>query len=57
MSQNGFRDLRGYLYIGLGIAFGIYSASNAMEWGVWELLELLLALGMASVGAYMIMKK
>ncbi|MFZ1805658.1 MAG: hypothetical protein WAU36_00460 [Cyclobacteriaceae bacterium] len=52
-----FSNLRGYLYIGLGIAFGIYSARNAIEWGAWELLELLLSLGMTSVGVYIIVKK
>lgn len=57
MSQSGFRGIRGYLYIGLGVAFGIYTARNVVEWGVWEFIELLLAMGMAAVGACMIIKK
>ncbi|MEQ8364006.1 MAG: hypothetical protein RH948_14135 [Cyclobacteriaceae bacterium] len=53
----GFRELRGYLYVGLGIAFGIYSARNAVQWGVWEFMQLMMALGMVSVGVYLITRK
>lgn len=51
------RSLRGYLYVGLGIAFGIYRVNNVVEWGAWEFLELVVALGMTLIGAYIIIKK
>lgn len=51
------RNVRGFMYVGLGIAFGIYSVSNAVEWGAWEILELVVALGMTLVGAYIIIRK
>ncbi|MCB0492431.1 MAG: hypothetical protein KDC93_08445 [Cyclobacteriaceae bacterium] len=54
MSQKGLKDLRGYLYVGLGVALGVYSVINTQVWGTMELLKLLLVVGMVAVGVYLI---
>ena len=33
MGQGNFKDWRGYIYISLGLAFGIYRALKVDEWG------------------------
>lgn len=57
MGQKDLVNLRGYLYVGLGIVFCIYSVSNTVTWGVWEFIELMVALGMTLIGAYIIIRK
>lgn len=57
MSKQGLKDLRGYLYVGLGVAFGIYSVINTQVWGTSEFLKLLLVMGMVAVGVYLIKNK
>ena len=54
MIQKGLKDLRGYLYVGLGVALGVYSVINTQVWGTMELLKLLLVVGMVAVGVYLI---
>jgi hypothetical protein len=57
MSQKGLKDLRGYLYVGLGVALGVYSVINTQVWGTMEFLKLLLVIGMVAVGIYLIRNK
>ena len=48
---------RGYLYVALGLAFGIYRGAKVVQWGAWDFLDQAIALGMMAVGAYIIFKK
>ncbi len=57
MSNSGFRNGRGYLYIGLGLAFGIYRATKVVNWETWDFLDQILALGMILAGVYLVRKK
>ncbi len=57
MGQRNIVNLRGYLYVGLGIAFCIYRVTNTVTWGTWEFIELIAALGMTLIGAYIIIRK
>lgn len=57
MGQRNIVNLRGYLYVGLGIAFCIYRVTNTVTWGTWEFIELIAALGMTLIGAYIITRK
>lgn len=56
MSSESFKNWRGYLYVALGIGFGIYRGIKAEQWGSWEFVDLLIALGMIGVGLYVILK-
>ncbi|MCB0489703.1 MAG: hypothetical protein R2820_00560 [Cyclobacteriaceae bacterium] len=52
-----FKNWRGYLYVALGVAFGFYRVSKVEQWGSWEYIDLLIALGMVGVGVFTILKK
>lgn len=52
-----FKNWRGYLYIGLGLVFGIYRVLQVVEWTSWDLLDLALALGMIGIGLFLVQKK
>lgn len=52
-----FKSWRGYLYIGLGLAFGIYRGLKVEEWTSWDLLDQALAFGMIGIGLYLVLKK
>ena len=57
MSQKGLSSLRGYLYIALGLGFGLYRGMKVVNWGTWDYLDQLLAIGMIVAGIYIILKR
>lgn len=54
---NTFKNGRGYLYILLGLAFGVYRGINVVHWEGWDFLDQALALGMILAGLYLVIKK
>lgn len=54
---NTFKSGRGYLYIILGLSFGIYRGIKVVQWEAWDFLDQALALGMILAGVYLIVKK
>jgi hypothetical protein len=57
MSQNNIKTWRGYIYIGLGLVFGLYRALKVVNWNAWDLFDQFIAIGMITAGVYLIMKK
>jgi len=57
MAQGNFRSWRGYLYVALGLGFGIYRAVRVTEWTSWDFFDQCLALGMIAIGVYLVIKK
>jgi hypothetical protein len=57
MSQNNIKSWRGYIYIGLGLVFGLYRALKVVNWTAWDLFDQFIAIGMITAGVYLIMKK
>ncbi|MGE0587143.1 MAG: hypothetical protein AB7O48_01110 [Cyclobacteriaceae bacterium] len=57
MDAVNFKNWRGYLYVALGVTFGFYRVSKIEQWGSWEYIDLLIALGMVGVGVFTILRK
>lgn len=57
MASTDFKNWRGYFYITLGLAFGIYRGLKVAEWTSWDLLDQALALGMIAIGLFLVLKK
>jgi hypothetical protein len=57
MASSDFRGWRGYLYILVGLAFGIYRGLKVVTWTSWDMLDQGLALGMIAIGLFLILKK
>lgn len=58
MAEGGsIKNWRGYLYISLGLAFGIYRGIKVVDWGLWDFFDQALAICMISLGVYLIVKR
>lgn len=57
MASPGFKNWRGYLYMALGLAFGIYRGLKVDEWTNWDLFDQALAFGMIAIGLFLVLKK
>lgn len=52
-----FKSWRGYIYITFGLAFGIYRGMKVQEWTNWDLFDQAVAIGMVSIGLFLVVKK
>ncbi len=55
--MGNFKSWRGYFYIALGLGFGIYRALNVSSRSTWDFFDQVLAIGMISVGVYLVVRK
>lgn len=56
MGSVNFKNGRGYLYIALGVGFGVYRGMKVISWTSSDYLDMALALGMVSIGVYLVFK-
>ncbi len=57
MAASDFKNWRGYLYIGIGLAFGIYRGVQVTEWSSWDLVDQAIALAMVGIGFFLVVRK
>jgi len=55
--MNDFRKWRGYLYIALGVGFGVYRGWKSENWSSWDTIDLVIALGMIGIGLLLVVRK
>lgn len=56
MSSDKFTNWRGYLYIALGVGFGVYRAMKSEGLSSLDWTDVVISVGMVGVGLYLVIR-